>query len=230
MDHQEAIATKAAERYLLGELTPQLRDAFEEHAFDCSECALDLRAGAVFIQAARAELANLPASATTLPDSAPAKGKAKKSFLATWLRPAFIVPAFGALILVIAFQNLSTIPNLRTAIAEPHILPATSFHAGTRGKEETLIQADKRQGFVISVQLPEAYSSYEFTLYDPQGKRQWTRSVSGSAVKAAEGTVSLFIPGQSLQSGSYSLSITGTADNGGRSEIERRVLKVQLAN
>ena len=60
------------------------------------------------------------------------------------IRPwAFIVPAFGALILVIAFQNLSTIPNLRTAIAEPHILPATSFHAGTRGKEETLIQDRK---------------------------------------------------------------------------------------
>ena len=50
MDHNEAIEQMAAERYLLDELTPELRDAFEEHAFDCPECTLDLRAGAAFIR------------------------------------------------------------------------------------------------------------------------------------------------------------------------------------
>ena len=32
MDHNQAIKEMAAERYLLNELTPELRDAFEEHA------------------------------------------------------------------------------------------------------------------------------------------------------------------------------------------------------
>ena len=228
MDHQEAMTTKAAERYLLDELTPELRDAFEEHAFDCPECSLNLRAGAAFIQVAKAELPNLPVSAATVSES-PGSG-ARKSFLSEWLRPAFVVPAFAALLLVIAYQNVSTIPNLRSAAVEPHILPATSFHAGTRGAETTSIQADRRQGFVLAIQLPETYSSYEFTLYDPQDKKEWTKSVSGTGVRAAHGTVSLVISGQALENGLYSLSITGIADGGVRTEIERRVLNIQLAN
>jgi hypothetical protein len=230
MDHQEATETKAAERYLLDELTPELRDAFEEHAFDCPECSLNLRAGAAFIHVAKGELPKLLASGTTVSESTPGKGGARRSFLAGWLGPAFVVPAFAALLLVIAYQNLSTIPNLRSAAAEPHILPATSFHAGTRGAETTSVQADRKQGFVLAIQLPEIYSSYDFTLYNPQGAQQWTRSVPGTAVKAADGTVSLFVPGQSLENGLYSLSITGIAEGGGRTEIERRVLNVQVAN
>jgi len=44
MDHSEAVREMAAERYLLDELEPEAREAFEEHVFDCPECALDLRA------------------------------------------------------------------------------------------------------------------------------------------------------------------------------------------
>jgi hypothetical protein len=226
MDHQEATTTKAAERYLLDELTPELRDAFEEHAFDCPECSLNLRAGAAFIQAAKVELPSLHA----VSEPAPGNGRARKSFFLEWLRPAFVVPAFAALLLVISYQNLSTIPSLRSAATEPRIVPATSFHAGTRGAASTLIQADRKQGFVLSIQLPGAYSSYEFSLSNPRGKTEWTRSVSGTAVNAADGAVSLFIPGQALENGLYSLSITGVVDGGGRTEIERRVLNIQLAN
>src|SRR3974390_2810788 len=101
MDHQEAIETKAAERYLINEMTPELREAFEEHAFDCPECSLDLRAGAAFIRVARIELPNLPTTGASASDSAPLKGGARKTFLSEWLRPAFVVPAFAALLLVI---------------------------------------------------------------------------------------------------------------------------------
>ena len=46
MDHDEAVRTKVTERYLLNELDPELRDQFEEHLFDCQDCALDVRAAA----------------------------------------------------------------------------------------------------------------------------------------------------------------------------------------
>jgi len=45
----------AVEKYLLEELTPELRDEFEEHFFDCQECALDVQATAAFMAAARQE-------------------------------------------------------------------------------------------------------------------------------------------------------------------------------
>lgn len=47
MDHRQAIETLASERYLLDEMTEAERERFEEHYFACSECADDVRAGAL---------------------------------------------------------------------------------------------------------------------------------------------------------------------------------------
>src|SRR6266404_2189817 len=38
MDHKEAVRLQAAEKYVLGEFPPNLRDEYEEHFFDCAEC------------------------------------------------------------------------------------------------------------------------------------------------------------------------------------------------
>src|SRR5258708_1862082 len=54
MDHETAVRTSATERYLLGELTGEDRDSFEEHYFMCPECAEDVRALTVFAANAKA--------------------------------------------------------------------------------------------------------------------------------------------------------------------------------
>src|SRR6266404_851366 len=43
MNHDDAIKSLAAERYILDDLDPAERDAFEEHFFDCTECTADVR-------------------------------------------------------------------------------------------------------------------------------------------------------------------------------------------
>jgi hypothetical protein len=50
MGHDEAVRILATEKYLLGELHPELRDQFEEHLFDCQACAMDLWAAATFLE------------------------------------------------------------------------------------------------------------------------------------------------------------------------------------
>src|SRR5690606_37838396 len=45
MTHAVAVSTHAVERYLLEEMTELERHRFEEHYFDCQDCAADLRAG-----------------------------------------------------------------------------------------------------------------------------------------------------------------------------------------
>ena len=45
MTHQQALDTMAAERYLLDEMTKLEKHAFEEHFFDCSDCATEVRLG-----------------------------------------------------------------------------------------------------------------------------------------------------------------------------------------
>src|ERR1044071_7662889 len=49
IDHQQAVTQMMTERYLLGELNLQERDAFEQHLFDCSECFDQVKAGTEFV-------------------------------------------------------------------------------------------------------------------------------------------------------------------------------------
>jgi Putative zinc-finger len=232
MNHNEAIQQMVAERYLLGELTPEQRDAFEEHAFDCRDCSLDLRAGSAFIDTARVELPKLVAAspAPALPTARPIK---KKIDWQSWLRPAFAIPAFAALLAVVSYQNLSTIPALRKTATEPSVLPSTAFHTGTRGSAHMLVQADRTHGVALSIELPQnsSVATYSFTLYDPQGKELWARTLAASKAGASgDGIVSLVIPGAGLVQGSYTLSIAGVDAQGTRTEIDRHALDIQFGD
>src|ERR1700719_1444646 len=114
MDHSDAVKQMTAERFLLDELTPEEREDFEAHLFDCPECALDLRAGAAFIDEAKAQLPQLIADS-----SAPARAETKKPKKDTnpwflWWRPAFAAVAFASM-LVLGYQNLVTYPALLSA-------------------------------------------------------------------------------------------------------------------
>src|SRR5262249_45810226 len=55
-DHEEAVRHEIAARYLLDQLDPAQRDAFEEHYFDCRLCADEVQAGSTFLDAARPEV------------------------------------------------------------------------------------------------------------------------------------------------------------------------------
>src|ERR1700751_56088 len=68
MDHKEAVRQNATERYLLDELDPELRDQFEEHLFDCQDCALDVRAGAMFVEQSKVILAE-PVAVSTVKEN-----------------------------------------------------------------------------------------------------------------------------------------------------------------
>src|SRR5713101_3655843 len=57
MDHDVVVRQHMTEKYLLDELEPQARDEFEEHFFDCPDCALDVRAGAMFVEQSKIALA-----------------------------------------------------------------------------------------------------------------------------------------------------------------------------
>src|ERR1700741_2188426 len=127
MDHSEAVSLKATERYLLNELDHEQLDQFEEHLFDCPDCALDVRAGAMFLEQSKNVLAENPESAPVgVPKSA------RRPWL-SWVRPAFAVPVMAALIAVIAYQNLVSYPKLQTALHRPQVVPWAAINVGTWG-------------------------------------------------------------------------------------------------
>jgi hypothetical protein len=233
MDHNEATQQMAAERYLLGELSPEIRDAFEEHAFDCPECAMDLRAGATFIGAAKVELPKIAETTASVSKADPIRSAKKRMDWHGWLRPAFAVPVFAAFLALIVYQNLETIPSLRRAAGEPSILPSTAFHAGTRGAAHTPVEADRTKGAALSIELPQSsdYASFVFNWYDPQGKLLWTQTIAASRAESdGDGTISLNLPGRGLTQGAFSLVMIGIDGNGTRTEVDRRILDIHFDN
>ncbi len=54
MDHAEAVAKGAVDRYQLGELSEREIEEFETHFFDCTDCANELEAAAIFEENAKA--------------------------------------------------------------------------------------------------------------------------------------------------------------------------------
>lgn len=231
MDHGEAVQMMAVERYLLDELTPEEKDAFEKHLFDCGECALDLRASAAFVSEARVQLSQMDAEPSPAALTGPAAQPAKSARWWILWQPAVAVPVFAVMLAVIAYQNVSTIPGLRKAATEPRILHSNAIHAGTRGSIHTSVLADRIGGLALAIELPQSasYSSYAFELSDPSGKQVWSRTLPASST-SEDGAVSLVIPGAGLTQGSYSLSIFGITPTSGRVEIDRRVLDVQFDN
>ena len=220
MDHDVAVKSQACEKYLLGELSPELRDAYEEHYFSCAECAAQLQAAADLIGASPAILAEGPLS-TARPQPAGWFG---------WLKPAFLVPAFALLLLVMGYQNFVTIPNMRQA-AEPKVLRMFSLiSANTRGDGGLTFSVAPSEPFGVYVDVPAdpAYSTYLLRLEDSSGGSKLLRSLSAHEAKKTQ--VVTVDPGK--KSGKYTIVVSGltspAADASTAKELARLQFTVEL--
>lgn len=234
MNHTEAIEQMAAERYLLNELTPDARDAFEEHAFDCPECALDLRAGTLFVQETKVQLPALEASRTK---SDAAKSGFRRNFSLSWWRPAFSFPAFAALLIVVGYQNFVTFPALRHSASEPYLAPVVTLHPSTRGAPpRSTLTVDRARGIALPIDLDTEPGvapsvSYSFSLRETEGKLVWQSTLAAPAAGTdGEQRFSLMIPGSALRNGSYSLVITSVGVQGVQTPVDQYNFDIVVTN
>lgn len=223
MTHADAVATKAVERYLLGELSAEERDGFEEHAFDCLECAADLKAAATFLDVSRGLLHEAEAArAVNHAPSAVGAPPTRRGWLA-WLNPASLIPsavllpATLALLAFTVYQNVVTLPALKNS-STPRALSAFSFvSSGTRGATPMVIAAPAGQPFLLFFDIPpsERFVSYRCAIETASGATRV--AVEVSAVQARD-TVQLYVPAGRLQPGSHVLVISGVAAGGSRAD------------
>jgi len=230
MDHSESIRLMAAEKYLLGELTPEVREQFEEHFFGCEECALDVRAGAALVEHSKVVLSEpvaVPSAIVAMP------APARQSWLA-WLRPAFAVPVLAVLLAVMAYQNVVTYPKLKGEVAmvnQPQILVSASLiNANTRGAGGTVISARQNEPFLLFLDIPTDahFASYVAELHGPTGNSEWSLTVPA---ETAKDTVPIRVPADHHAAGMYTLVVRGVNSSGGKGiEIGRYPFELQIRN
>src|SRR5262245_37041483 len=183
MDHNVVVLQKMTERYLLNELDPEARNEFEEHFFDCSECAQDVQAASLFVERSKVVLAE-PAEKATAATTVTVP--VQRGWLA-WLRPAISAPAMALLLLVIGYQNLVTLPGMSAAMNSPQVLGWTSINVSTRGDSVPVVKAETDKSFLLLVNVPpqREYARYTCDLFDSAGHLQWTLTVPAESAKDA---------------------------------------------
>jgi len=204
MKHEDALREMSIERYLLGELTGDSRNSFEEHLFDCVECALELKAGVALLEGARLELAANPRQV-----SAPRKS----SYWFEWLlSPVWLAPALATCLALVIYQSVFVVPHLRKELAEskaPAVLNSLVLTGGAaRGEASPRVSAPADGFFLLSVDIPAdaEYSSYVCTLYSPSGKLVWSGEVTSERAKDA---VQIQVPSAVTQAGENTLLVKG---------------------
>lgn len=184
MNHQDALREMAVERYLLGELSGGSLDRFEEHLFECSECAMDVKAGASFIDGARTELGSPRRVAVPLE-------KSTRRWTSWFASPWILGPALAACLLVLGVQTFVVQPRMRVEMARaqaPAVLnPLVLANAGARGDSMPEIVAPEHGSFVVSLDVPTngSFSGYRCSLTGPDGSAVWQTTVSPEQARDA---------------------------------------------
>jgi len=217
MDHDEAVHLMIAEKYLLNELSPEVRDQFEEHFFGCMDCATDVRAGAVFIEKSKVVLGEGPA---LVPARTSGAGREKAGWMA-WLRPVFTIPVMAVLLVIIGYQNFGQ-------HGEPKILASALINVGSRGLN-TVVRIRQGDGFLLLVNFPpeQQYSSYTAELRNPAGKAEWSIRIVPEADRAS---YPVQVPAKYRAPGIYTLAIRGVMTNGESSNIGESTFELQTEN
>ena len=230
MDHSEALRLQAAEKYVLGELPAQVREEYEDHYFECHECAIDLATTASFVEGSR----------SVFRAEGPVRIKATRFALATerafgWMRPAFAIPIFALLVLLVGFQNVITIPHLRSAASSAMKVQDGDFvslvGADTREEGIRLFRIHRDRAAILEIDIPRVneFASYVCDLQDEAG-----RSLYRQRVPAHEARVSVhfIVPRGELQPGKYAVIISseGPTNSGAvsRTEISRLPFTIEL--
>ena len=220
MDHELAVKSQACEKYLLGELSPEMRDAYEQHYFGCAECAAQLRAAAEFMAAGRKILAEAPHAVPQADYVRVPRG------WMPWMNPLVAIPAFAALLLVIGYQNLVTIPHGKQA-AEPRLLRMFSLiTANVRGEEGLVFSVGPDEPFGVYVDVPvdPAYSNYLLRLEDPAGASTLLRSLTAQEAQKTQ-VVSV---NPARKSGKFAVVVSGLNTLGAQASSAKEIARLQF--
>jgi len=218
MHHQEAQATKAPERYLLGEMSEPERFEFEAHYFDCPVCADEVLAGDAL---ARGVHAVCEQDAATRPQTEVVREMPRRKWL-SWLSPASLVPT-AAVGCLAAWQGLVVIPQTRWAGA-PQAMTPVALRAAARGEEQVLeIRRDQPvSALSLDINAAAPGDPLKYDLLAPGGGVRYQGTAQAPPAGAP---LIVFLPNSAIRdSGSWQILLHDQRD----AEIARFPFSVQI--
>jgi len=232
MDHDVVVLQKVTERYLLNELASETRNEFEEHFFGCPECAIDVRAGAAFLDQSKVILAEAQQGQKISASSTVSVPRYRGWQL--WLRPALTAPVMALLLAVVGYQNLVTYPKLKQASA-PQVMEWASVNIGTYGGGEPdsaigpQITTPTGKGFLLFVRIPHqaGYSRYTAELYNPAGTVEMAVPIPADT---SQDRWPIAIPGANRPAGTYSVVVRGTTPTGETVKVGQGSFELHIQN
>jgi len=216
MDHLQAESLGATEKYLLGALDEAEREAFEEHFFDCLECADDVRAAAAVLAAAgaTAALTAVPAAPAMLPTprSSPVTdiGQRRRRFARVSRVTAAVGTLAAAAMCMVVYQRAVVIPDLRDQVAESQSIQAVRGHFLTQTRSEapriSVTDADRMIALTLSRSWDKQFPSYRCELQDASGHLLLAETL---ADHSTTDELEILVPVKGLAAGAYVLTVEG---------------------
>jgi hypothetical protein len=200
MTHADAVRTLAVERYLLEEMSEIERFAFEEHFFDCVECADDLRAGSTIRKGVKAGLLPAARRPATIPPMA-AKRRWAPSVMLPWAAAATLALAVG-------YQSLA--PGRDGRLQVQPLSPVT-LRPDSRGAVPTVSITEDAKAVTLALDVDApAGSDLSYILRSSAGERVAEGRITAPLAGAP---LLLLVPVWTLTpSAQYSLAVQGAAD------------------
>ncbi len=222
MEHREAVEIQAAERYVLGELPAEQREAFEEHFFDCPECSREVRSCALLLANLRAAVAEQVERESWSPVQR----------LLAW-RPLLPAALAACLLLALAagYLGIVALPSLKRQIAlrtAPQAYPAVFLRPLVRGEEQA-IRIPRGAAFLglwLDVPPGAAYPRYDCELRRNSGTP--VALIQAPAPAQPGAPLNLLLDASRLAPGRYLLLLRGEDSRGARREISRFSFLIQF--
>jgi hypothetical protein len=234
MNHTEAVSTGAVERYLLDQLSASESDEFEQHFFDCSECARDLHASALFQDNARSVFLEERSAAKPAPDHVRGTPSTKPSVAwLGWRTWSAAAPALASLVFasIAAYQAWIVIPGLRGQLHEvltpqpvaSHVLPPTS-----RGDPRVLEVPPGGRFYTIYMDpaWQSSFAGYLCSIEDESGSIKFSLRIPAPAPGEP---IQILMARSLLPSGRYTVVIRNAPEDGKpEAELARYSLILKL--
>ncbi len=208
MDHEEATSTSAAEKYVLGEMSDEERDQYEEHFFDCPECAEQVQAAAIFLENAKSVL---PANQSER--GAPGLGSILRwtgGWRRFWPLPLGAAAALLLLLGVVGYQSLIVLPHLREKLRDSAALQSAPWYFLSISRSElpvvTVSDQQRMVGLTLSKSFDRSFPSYLCEVRNAAGQ-----TVLSAVLPAPPpgDELQILVPTERLQPGAYVVAVAG---------------------